>query len=100
MADPKQGARPVATVKPGTQSAPVETESGDAPQNSAAEMAALKKENEALKGKSQRVNSALRRLAHAFLTPMDAADKGQARRNNLAQSIGALVKEFTDGEEE
>lgn len=100
MADPKQGAKPVGAVKPGPQAAPVEIESSDAPKDPAAELAALRKENEALKGKYQRVSSALRRLAHAFLTPMDATDKGQARRNNLAQSIGALVKEFTDGEEE
>lgn len=100
MADPKQGARPVANVKTGPQSTPVETEASEAAKDGAAELAALRKENETLKARSQRVSSALRRLAHAFLTPMDAADKGQARRNNLAQSIGSLVKEFTDGEEE
>lgn len=100
MAVAPKPAPPSAGAKPPTEEAKAEAPPTSSSSTSSAELEKLRSELGELKEGRKRLNFSIRKLAAAILTPTSAADKGQSRRNAIAQAVQELVKEFGFEEEE
>lgn len=100
MAEVRKPATAAPGARPGTEEPRPEVSVTGDKAMSVEEQNAMRQELEELKGKNKGISRGVRKLAAAILTPAGEADKGQGRRNTIAQALNELVKEFGFEEED